>query len=72
MIQIHGAEAARTLGLGTQMQVLPTYYTSGSTREIKIGTAVMRLRHFSRQRRQQAGTQARMALAALFYRGKMG
>ena len=39
-IQIHGAEAARRLGLSTQMQVLPTYYTSGSTREIKIGNAV--------------------------------
>lgn len=40
-IQIHGIEAARRLGLSTQMQVLPTYYTSGSTREIKIGNAIV-------------------------------
>ena len=44
-IQIHGAEAVRRLGLSTQMQVVPTYYTSGTTREIKVGNAVVRLRH---------------------------
>ncbi|MHB2080407.1 DUF6088 family protein [Pseudomonas asiatica] len=71
-IQIHGAEAARRLGLSTQMQVLPTYYTSGSTREIKIGNAVVRLRHVSRLRLQQAGTQVGVVLTALFYLGKGG
>lgn len=71
-IQVHGVEAARRLGLSTQMQVLPTYYTSGSTREIKIGNAVVRLRHASRQRLQQAGTQAGIALTALLYIGKKG
>ncbi|PBV09096.1 hypothetical protein CJU35_04375 [Pseudomonas aeruginosa] len=71
-IQIHGVEAARRLGLSTQMQVLPTYYTSGSTREIRIGNAVVRLRHASRQRLQQAGTQVGVALTALLYLGKEG
>lgn len=71
-IQIHGVEAIRRLGLSTQMQVLPTYYTSGSTREIKMGNAVVRLRHSSWQRLQQAGTQAGLALTALFYLGKEG
>ncbi|TRZ59221.1 hypothetical protein DZA28_04385 [Pseudomonas alloputida] len=71
-IQIHGAEAARRLGLSTQMQILPTYYTSGPTREIKIGNAVVRLRHASRERLQQAGTQAGVALTALLYLGKEG
>lgn len=71
-IQIHGVEAVRRLGLSTQMQVLPTYYTSGSTREIKMGNAVVRLRHSSWQRLQQAGTQAGLALTALFYLGKEG
>lgn len=70
-IQIHGAEAVRRLGLSVQMQVLPTFYTSGSTREIKIGNAVVRLRHASRQRLQHAGTQIGTALTALFYLGKM-
>lgn len=71
-IQVHGVEAARRFGLSTQMQVLPTYYTSGSTREIKIGNAVVRLRHASRQRLQHAGTQVGAALIALLYLGKEG
>lgn len=71
-IQIHGAEAVRRLGLSTQMQVLPTYYTSGSTREIKIGNAVVRLRHASPQRLQQAGTQVGVVLTAMLYLGKEG
>ncbi|MBA6132476.1 MULTISPECIES: DUF6088 family protein [Pseudomonas] len=70
IIQIHGAEAVRRLGLSTQMQVLPTYYTSGSTREIKIGNAVVRLRHVSRLRLQQAGTNVGVALTALLHLGK--
>lgn len=71
-IQVHGAEAVRRLGLSTQMQVLPTYYTSGSSREIRIGSAVVRLRHVSRLRLQQAGTKVGVALTALLYLGKEG
>lgn len=71
-IQLHGVEAARRLGLSTQMQIIPTYYTSGSTREIKIGNAVVRLHHASQQRLQQAGTQVGLALTASFYLGKEG
>lgn len=71
-IQVHGAEAVRRLGLSTQMQVLPTYYTSGSTREIRIGSAVVRLRHVSNQRLQQAGTRVGVALTALMYLGREG
>ena len=69
-IQIHGAEAVRRLGLSVQMQVLPTFYTSGATREIKVGNAVVRLRHASRQRLQGAGTRIGTALTAFFYLGK--
>src|SRR3546814_1736500 len=65
-IQIHGAEAVRRLGLSTQMQVLPTFYTSGSTREIKVGNAVVRLRHVSKDRLQHAGTTVGVALTALY------
>lgn len=71
-IQMHGAEAIRRLGLSTQMQVLPTYYTSGSTREIKVGNAVVRLQHVSSNRLQHAGTKVGMALIALYYIGKKG
>lgn len=69
-IQIHGVEAVRRLGLSVQVQVLPTFYTSGSTREIRIGNAVVRLRHASLQRLQQAGTRIGTALTAFLYLGK--
>lgn len=71
-IQIHGAEAVRRLGLSTQMQMLPTYYTSGPTREIKLGNAVVRLKHVSSNRLQHAGTKVGMVLVALHYIGKEG
>ncbi len=71
-IQIHGAEAVRRLGLSTQMQMLPTYYTSGPTREIKVGNAVVRLKHVSSNRLQHAGTKVGMVLVALHYIGKEG
>lgn len=71
-IQIHGSEAVRRLGLSTQMQMRPTFYTSGSTRELKVGNAVVRLQHVSRDRLQHAGTNVGLALSALHYIGKEG
>lgn len=71
-IQIHGAEAIRRLGLCTQMQVIPIYYTSGATRDIRIGNAVVRLRHASHDRLQHAGTNVGTVLTALHYIGKSG
>lgn len=71
-IQVHGAEAVRRFGLSTQMQVVPTYYTSGSSREIRIGNAVVRLQYSSNQRLQHAGTPVGMALTALMYLGRKG
>lgn len=69
-IQIHGSEAVRRLGLSTQMQMQPVYYTSGPTRLLKIGNAVVRLVHVSRDRLQHAGTPVGLALTALHYMGK--
>lgn len=71
-IQIHGAEAIRRFGFSTQMQVVPTFYTSGSSREIWVGNAVVRLKHVSTDRLQHAGTKVGMALTALYYIGKVG
>ncbi|WP_433736725.1 DUF6088 family protein [Pseudomonas putida] len=69
-LQIHGAEAVRRLGISTQMQVQPVYYTSGSTREIRIGSAVVRLQHVSSEHLQEAGTRVGVALVALLYLGR--
>lgn len=71
-IQVHGAEAVRRFGLSTQLQVVPTYYTSGATRDIRIDNAVVRLRHVSRDRLQHAGTNVGTVLTALHYIGKRG
>nr|WP_224742946.1 DUF6088 family protein [Stutzerimonas kunmingensis] len=64
--------AVRRLGLSTQMQVVPVYYTSGRTREIKAGNAVVRLNHVSSDRLQHAGNKVGLALTALYYLGKDG
>jgi hypothetical protein len=69
-VQIHGAEAVRLMGLSTQMQVSPTYYTSGSTRQIHVGNTTIRLQHASKDRFQHANSKVGVALTALHYVGK--
>ncbi len=70
-IQVHGAEAARRFKLSTQMPVQPTYYTSGTTRELKIGNLMIKLIHTNNHRKlQHAGKKAGLALSALWYLGK--
>jgi hypothetical protein len=71
-IEAHGCEAVRRFGLSTQMQVLPTYYTSGASREIRVGKARVRLLHVSAERLKHAGTRVGMALNAFHYLGKEG
>lgn len=70
-VQVHGAEAARRLGLTTQAPIAPVYHTSASTRSIRIGNTVVRMIHTSNPRRLQfAGKPEGLALAALWYIGK--
>lgn len=69
-VQIHGAEAARRLGLSTQMPVQAVFLTSGPSRRIKFGKAEIRLQHASARKLALAGRPAGIALAALWYLGK--
>ncbi|KMJ44659.1 DUF6088 family protein [Xenorhabdus khoisanae] len=70
-IQIHGAEAVRRFKLSTQMSTNLVYYTSGSSRQIRIGNRKVKLIHTSSQRKlQYAGTKIGMAISALWYLGK--
>ncbi|RON16796.1 DUF6088 family protein [Pseudomonas frederiksbergensis] len=69
-VQIHGAEAVRLMGLSTQMQVLPIFYTTGTTRKIRVGSAIFRLQHASKDRFQHVNTKVGVALTALHYIGK--
>lgn len=71
-IQVHGAEALRAFSLSTQMQVQPIFYTSGTSRQVKIGQMVVCLRHVSPEKLQHAGTRVGLALSALFYLGRKG
>ena len=70
-VQVHGAEAARRLGLSTQVPMAPVFHTSASSRSIRIGNTAVRMIHTSNRRRLQfAGEPAGLALAALWYFGK--
>lgn len=69
-IQVHGAEAARRFKLSTQVPTLPVFYTSGLTRELKVGNLTVKLRHASRRKLLLAGKQSGLALSALWYLGK--
>ena len=70
-VQVHGAEAARRLGLSTQAPTTLVFHTSASSRTIRIGNATVRMVHTSNRRRLQfAGKPAGLALAALWYLGR--
>ena len=70
-VEVHGAEAARRLGLSTQVPTVPVFLTSGSSRTIRIANTTVRMIHTSNSRRLQfAGETAGLALSALWYLGK--
>jgi hypothetical protein len=69
-IQVHGAEAARLLGLTTQMPLQSLFYTSGRNREIKLGKLRLILKHVAPRKLALAGRPSGLALSALWYLGK--
>ncbi len=70
-IQVHGAEAVRRFKLSTQMPTSPVFYTSGSSRSLRIGSITVKLMHTTNRRRLQfAGKKTGLALSALWYLGK--
>jgi hypothetical protein len=70
IIAIHGAEAARKLELSTQVPMRPSFYTSGSTRILQIGTFPVKLKHVKPNRLIGVGTTAGLVISALYYLGK--
>ena len=61
-VQVHGAEAARRLGLTAQAPTTPVYHTKASSRAIRIGNTSARLIHTANCRRLQfAGAPAGLA-----------
>lgn len=71
-VQVHGAEAARRLGLSTQQPAETVLLTTGLSkpRRIRVGSSVAELRPASERRLILAGRPAGTALSALWYLGK--
>ena len=69
-IQMQGAEAVNLLGLSTQMPVVPIFWTSGRSREFKVGKWPVKLKHVSPRKLQMAGQVPGLALSALWCLGK--
>lgn len=69
-IQIHGAEAAKIFGLTTQAPTQPVYYTSGPSRQFKVGKLTFMLKHVSPKKLVCAGTKVGLAISALWFLGK--
>ena len=69
-IEVHGAEAARRLGLTTQMPAQAVFQTTGSPRQIRLGKLVVRLQHVAPRKLALAGRPAGQALSALWYLGR--
>ncbi len=68
-IAVHGAEAARRLGLSTQAPLSPVFLTSGHSRTLQLGQLRVQLRHAAPKELVLAGTPAGEALRALRYLG---
>ncbi len=69
-IQVQGAEAARLLGLTTQMPLQAVFYTSGPNRKLKLGNLLLTLKHVAQRKLALAGKPSGLALSALWYLGK--
>ncbi len=70
IVQVHGAEAARRLGLSTQVPARPVFLTSGRSRRFRVGKLEVVLKNVSRRKLEFAGEPAGLALTALWYLGK--
>jgi len=69
-LQVSGAEAARRLGLSTQVPAKAVFLTSGAARHFKVGALEVELKHVSARKLILAGRPAGLALAAFWHLGK--
>jgi hypothetical protein len=69
-IGVSGAEAAYLLELSTQIPVKHVFYTTGTTRTIKIGNLEIILKHISPRKLIEPETFIGTVISALWYLGK--
>lgn len=72
LIQVHGGMAANRLKLSNQVPVMDVFYTSGNSREFKIGGTQVRLLHTKNSKffQHPFGSRVGMAISALLFLGK--
>ena len=69
-IAAHGAAAANSLGLTTQVPVRTVYLTSGPSRRLNFGAQTVKLQHAPRWQLSLAGRPAGDAIRALAWLGR--
>ena len=72
VVQVNGAEAARQLGLSTQVPTKPVYWTTGQNRCFYLGEQKIILKHVPPRKIAHAGSKVGLAITALWYLGKEG
>ncbi len=70
VLQVHGAEAARRLGLSTQMPTRHVFLTNGARHQFRLGKAEVLIKSVSPKKLALAGRPAGLAHLALLYLGK--
>lgn len=70
IVQVHGIEAARQFGFTTQVPAHPIYYTTGPSREFKLGNLEVTLKHISPRKLVLTESKIGLAILALWYLGK--
>jgi hypothetical protein len=70
IVASHGAAAANTLGLTTQVPMRAVYLTSGRSRKLKLGTQTIELRHAPGWQLAMADRPAGDAIRALAWLGE--
>lgn len=69
-VQVHGAEAARQLGLSTQVPAQVTFMTNGAAHCFTLGKLKVTMKQVAPKKLALAGSSAGLAHAALLYLGK--
>lgn len=70
IVQVSGAEAARQFGFSTQVPAQPVFLTTGTSRQFKIGSLEVTLKHVSRKKIPLPESKVGLAIVALWYLGK--
>jgi hypothetical protein len=71
-VQVQGAEAARRLGLTTQVPTQAVFMTTGPSRRLRAGNLRIELRHATPRKLSFPGSPIGLALAALWHLGRHG